>query len=144
MTEPRRFHTIVVAMDFSPHALRALDLARQLASAAGPAHVILAHGYHFPIEIEALSGVRDNLMSELAGEAAKQLEQLLTELQDAGISSEYYAVQGRPDVGSVNRITGPGKNQGLGQNGYVGVAVLVGQIRKPGGGISGRFQLRPG
>ena len=49
---PLRVRKIVVAMDFSPAARRALELAQSLAKSAGPAHVILVHAYYVPVELE--------------------------------------------------------------------------------------------
>ncbi len=97
MIAPATLRTLVVPMDFSAHARRALDLARGLAERAGPSHLILATAYFIPIELEAL-GVPDEprVLRELETRAARDLEQLLTGLQDAGVSSEFVTQRGAP------------------------------------------------
>lgn len=98
MTDPYRVRTIVVAMDFSPASLRALELARDLAEAAGPAHIILVHGYFVPPDIEAFAGAGiSDFLADLSERATRDLEAALKGLQDAGISSEYMALHGSPD-----------------------------------------------
>ncbi len=98
MTEALRFRTIVVPMDFSKEARAALELARELATSAGPAHLILLHAYFLPVEMEALA-TQQNLpiLELLSSEASKELEQILKSLQDAGISSEFLVSRGYPE-----------------------------------------------
>jgi nucleotide-binding universal stress UspA family protein len=94
---PTQLRTIVVPMDFSAHARHALAAARGLAERAGPAHLILVTAYFIPVELEAL-GVPDEsrVLRELETRAARDLEQLLVGLQDAGVSSEYLTQRGAP------------------------------------------------
>jgi nucleotide-binding universal stress UspA family protein len=94
---PATLRTIVVPMDFSPHARRALEAARGLATRAGPAHLILVTAYGIPLELQAL-GVPDDarVLRELETHAARDLEQLLLGLQDARVSSEYVTQIGAP------------------------------------------------
>jgi nucleotide-binding universal stress UspA family protein len=98
MTDPLRFHTILVPMDFSPEAHKALELAGELAKSAGPAHLILLHAYFLPVEMEALAAEQNLPILELcSNEASKELEQILEGLQDAGISSEFIVSRGYPE-----------------------------------------------
>lgn len=93
-----RLRTILVPMDFSAASHRALDLAKQLAKAAGPAHLILVHAYYVPIELEQfLIQQGDPVIERLSESVTKDLEKMLTGLQDAGISSEYLANRGAPE-----------------------------------------------
>ncbi len=95
MTEPLRIRTILVPMDFSATAERALRTARDLALQAGPTHVILAHATYLPPEIEAMAP--NVALTQAENESARSLERQLIELQDAGISSEFTAVRARPE-----------------------------------------------
>jgi nucleotide-binding universal stress UspA family protein len=90
---------IVVAMDFSPPAHRALELAQLLAKSAGPAHVILVHAYYIPVELEQYLIQRGKAIPDvLSPEATKDLEAILTQLQGAGFSCEYVAATGAPET----------------------------------------------
>lgn len=90
---------IVVAMDFSPAAHRALELAQLLAKSAGPAHVILVHAYYIPVELEQYLIQRGKAIPDvLSPEATKDLEAILTKLQAAGFSCEYVAATGAPET----------------------------------------------
>ncbi|MEE8314489.1 MAG: universal stress protein [Myxococcota bacterium] len=95
MTEALRFRTILVPMDFSDLARRALQVARDMGTRAGPAHLILAHAVFFPAEVEAFAPAP--LIAQAESQSAKELERLLIELQDAGISSEYFSQRGKPE-----------------------------------------------
>jgi nucleotide-binding universal stress UspA family protein len=93
-----RLRTIVVPMDFSPASQRALELAKDLAKNAGPAHLILVHAYYVPIELEQFLIQQGNpVLDRLSETVTKDLEKILTGLQDAGISSEYVANRGAPE-----------------------------------------------
>lgn len=90
---------IVVPMDFSPAAQRALELAKSLAKSAGPAHLILVHAYYVPVELEQyLLTHGDPFFERLSKGVTKDLEAILVSLQDAGISSEYVARPGVPET----------------------------------------------
>jgi nucleotide-binding universal stress UspA family protein len=93
-----RLRTILVPMDFSPASHRALEIAKELAKSAGPAHLILVHAYYVPIELEQfLIQQGDPVLERLSESVTKDLEKILTGLQDAGISSEYLASRGAPE-----------------------------------------------
>ena len=95
---PLRLRTILVPMDFSPASHRALELAKELAKSAGPAHLILVHAYYVPIELEQfLIQQGDPVLERLSESVTKDLEKILKGLQDAGISSEYLANRGAPE-----------------------------------------------
>jgi len=90
--------TILVPMDFSPAAHEALELAKALAKSAGPSHLILVHAYYVPIELEQyLIQKGDPVLERLSESVTKDLEKILTDLQNAGISSEYIAQNGAPE-----------------------------------------------
>jgi nucleotide-binding universal stress UspA family protein len=91
--------TIVVPMDFSPSAQRALEVAKSLAKLAGPSHLVLVHAYYVPVELEQyLVTHGDPFYERLSKGVTKDLEAILTSLQDAGISSEYVARPGVPET----------------------------------------------
>ena len=97
-----RPRVMVVATDFSDAAQRALAVARDLAGAMGSAHIVLVHGYYVPAELEQLlvsesGGGSGGVLDRLSKEAARELEQILVSLQDAGISAEYVAQHGPPE-----------------------------------------------
>ncbi|MFI5315318.1 MAG: universal stress protein [Myxococcota bacterium] len=93
-----KLRTIVVPMDFSAAAHRALELAKSFAKAAGPSHLILVHGYYIPVEIEQyLVEKGDTAFDRLSESVTKELEKMLTSLQEAKISSEYIARRGAPE-----------------------------------------------
>jgi nucleotide-binding universal stress UspA family protein len=95
---PLRVRKIVVAMDFSPAARRALELAQSLAKSAGPAHVILVHAYYIPVELEQyLITHGKSIPDVLSPEATRDLETILTKLQKDGLSAEYVAAAGAPE-----------------------------------------------
>jgi universal stress protein A len=96
--EPRRFGTILVPTDFSPAAHAAIELSRELAKKVGPAHLILAHAYFVPVEMEALAAERNEpILERLSHGASKELERILIGLQDEGISSEFLVIRGYPE-----------------------------------------------
>jgi nucleotide-binding universal stress UspA family protein len=91
--------TIVVPMDFSPASQRALELAKSLAKTSGPTHLILVHAFYVPVELEQyLITHGDPFYERLSKGVTKDLEAILTSLQDAGISSEYVARPGVPET----------------------------------------------
>jgi nucleotide-binding universal stress UspA family protein len=90
---------ILVAMDFSPASQRALEFAQLIAKSAGPAHVILVHAYYVPVELqEYLIQRGQSIPDVLSPRATKELEAILTKLQDAGFSCEYVAAAGAPET----------------------------------------------
>ena len=59
---------------------------------------ILVHAYYVPIELEQfLIQQGDPVLERLSESVTKDLEKILTGLQDAGISSEYLASRGAPE-----------------------------------------------
>ncbi len=98
MIDAVRFQTIVVPLDFSPESRRALEVARALAKGAGPAHLILLHAYFLPVDIEALAAQQNlDLLGLLSSQATEELEGILEDLQDAGISCEFLVSRGYPE-----------------------------------------------
>jgi nucleotide-binding universal stress UspA family protein len=94
-----RLRKILVAMDFSAAAHRALELAQLLAKSAGSAHVILVHAYYVPVELEQYLVARGKAIPDvLSPEATKDLETILTKLQAEGFSCEYVTAAGAPET----------------------------------------------
>lgn len=89
------FSNILVAVDFSPTSRRAVELARDLVKAAGPAHLILAHAHFVPLEIEALAvrGV-ERVFADIEKQAKAQLDEIVAELTADGVSAEAVALEG--------------------------------------------------
>ncbi len=131
MIEPARLQRILVPMDFSPHARRALDAAKALGQRCGPAHLILMTAYFVPLELEAL-GVPDDprVLHELEQKASRDLETLLVELSDAGISSEYVTQKGAPAQAIVELARAKGVDLiALGTHGRTGFShALLGSV----------------
>jgi nucleotide-binding universal stress UspA family protein len=87
---------IAVAMDFSPEARRALAGARALAQLWGPVHLALVHARYVPPDLAAVIAEHGDAMLRADEQAARDLEALLFELQDAGLSAEYVSENGHP------------------------------------------------
>jgi nucleotide-binding universal stress UspA family protein len=93
-----RLRTILVPMDFSDSAHRALELAKELAKSIGPSHLILVHAYYVPIELEQyLIQKGDPVLERLSASVTKDLEKMLAGLKEAGISAEYITGNGAPE-----------------------------------------------
>ncbi len=96
--------TIVVPIDFSGTSSHALELARDLARAAGPAHIVLVHACEVPIELAMYAPDHSApFVEKLSEDASKRLASTLADLQDAGISAEYLLLRGSPDA-VINRL----------------------------------------
>ena len=93
-----RVTRVLVPVDFSASSHAAVDLAARLATATGPAHLILVHAYSLPADIEGLLlDDQEPLLDRLSKAATEELEALLLGLQDRGISSEFLVVRGYPE-----------------------------------------------
>jgi nucleotide-binding universal stress UspA family protein len=90
---PRR---IAVAMDFSDASRRALVCARDLARLHGPCHLVLVHARYVPPDLAAVIAEHGPALLAADERAARELETLLCELQDAGLSAEYVCENGHP------------------------------------------------
>ena len=98
MTEPLRFHRILVATDFSETADRALAVATELARASGSAELLLVHANFMPREIEALAVYGpEKVFAKLEVAARAQLDERLARLAAAGIAGRQIHEDGRPD-----------------------------------------------
>ena len=98
MIESARFPTILVPVDFSRASRAAVSLAAELGRATGPVHVVLVHVCFVPTEIEALvAGKCEPVLEHLTKEASPDLEQILYELQDSGLSAEFLVLRGSPE-----------------------------------------------
>ncbi len=93
-----QLRNILVAMDFSSSAKKALELAQDLATRAGPAHMILLHAYFIPVELEQFLVERgEPALEKLSKSVTQELEAALARLKQAGISAEYVASRGAPE-----------------------------------------------
>jgi len=91
------FGTIVVPMDFSKAAIRALEVAAGFCEQGVARQLALVHGNYVPVElVEFAQGEGGDLTSRISERAAESLSKLLSGLQDRGIASEYFALQGAP------------------------------------------------
>jgi nucleotide-binding universal stress UspA family protein len=90
---PRR---IAVAMDFSEPARRALAAARALGGLYGPLHLVLVHAHYVPPDLAALVAEQGARLPGPDERVARELEALLVELQEAGLSAEYTTEVGHP------------------------------------------------
>jgi nucleotide-binding universal stress UspA family protein len=123
--------TIVVPIDFSECSRRALDLARLLSKEAGPAHLILIHAYFVPVELEALAEeAHEPILDIVSQRATEDLERILVELQDEGISAEFAAHRGSPERTIVDVAARKGADLiVMGTHGRTGLAhVLLGSV----------------
>ena len=103
----RAYRRILVPIDFSESSRHALSYALDFASKLGPARLLLVHAYYVPPEIEAFAPDRvPGYLGQLSEQAAKDPEKLLTELQDAQVTTEYLAEPGAPDLPGL--LSGPG------------------------------------
>ena len=94
-----QLRTILVPMDFSPPALRALELAQDLAGRGGPARIVLVHAYYIPAELERhLIPGDDSFLERLSTSVTKELERLVARVKESGIQAEYLAARGTPEA----------------------------------------------
>jgi nucleotide-binding universal stress UspA family protein len=92
-----RMRTVVVAMDFSATARRALEAARDLVRVFGPVHLVLVHAQYVPPDVAAILAETAAGIPPLENPRdADALQKQLLELQDAGVSSEYVSEVGHP------------------------------------------------
>jgi nucleotide-binding universal stress UspA family protein len=87
---------IAVAMDFSDASRRALACARVLGRLDGPAHLVLVHARYVPPDLAAVIAEQGAALLAADERAARDLEVLLCELQDAGHTAEYVSENGHP------------------------------------------------
>ena len=88
---------IVVGMDFSSTAERALAFACEFAQQVGAKHIAVVHAYYVPPEIAAYVPDRVPAYTDaLSEQAHEQLKGCQKTLDAAGISSEVLAVRGSP------------------------------------------------
>jgi nucleotide-binding universal stress UspA family protein len=95
--EPAAYGTILVPIDFSKTSERAFDVARSLATSAGPARLVLVHACFVPVEVEALIGSAAAQRVEVEREARESLDQLRERTERGGIACEVAIVWGRPE-----------------------------------------------
>jgi nucleotide-binding universal stress UspA family protein len=98
VTEPARLRTILVPIDFSEDSSAALGLARSIAKAVGPAHLILVHSHFVPLDFGMLAReTHASFVKMISQVAADELEKRLFQLQDEGISAEFVNCAKRPE-----------------------------------------------
>jgi len=91
-----RLGRIAVAMDFSEPARRALASARELGRLYGPCHIILVYAHYVPADLAAILAEQGASIPAPDERVSRELETLLIELQDAGMSAEYVSEIGHP------------------------------------------------
>jgi nucleotide-binding universal stress UspA family protein len=92
---PARLRTVLVAMDFSPHAHAALAIAKRLARDAGPARVLLFTACSLPVDIEGLDipeGTK--VLDFLEKRATEELGRIAAGLASEGIEAEAIVQRG--------------------------------------------------
>jgi nucleotide-binding universal stress UspA family protein len=95
---PLKLRTIVVGMDFSAAAKRALEVITEIVKKAGPAHLVLVHAEYIPIELEQyLARDGESALLRMSEGVKKDLEKVLVGLQDQGVSAEFLSVRGTPE-----------------------------------------------
>jgi nucleotide-binding universal stress UspA family protein len=91
--------TILVPTDLSPGSQRAIHFARDFARQLGEPHLVLVHAYHVPVEIEAYAVQHAKpLLEALSDATSTELDALIGHLQESGVSCEYIARSGRPEI----------------------------------------------
>ena len=126
-----QFATVVVPMDFSPAATRALEVAGELCEQGVCGRILLVHGNYIPVELAdfAASGGAE-LTTRISNRAAELLSEQLTGLSDRGISAEYFALQGAPSDVILETVREHGADLVvMGTHGHSGLAhVLLGSV----------------
>ncbi len=95
MIAPAQLRTIVVGIDFSPHAHAALDAARRFARDAGPARLLLLTACSLPVDIEGLE-IPDGtpVLDFLEKRATEELGRLAAVLRADGLDAEVIVQRG--------------------------------------------------
>ncbi len=93
------FKTIVIAVDFSEHAHKALDMGADLAKQFGAA-VHLVHAFELPMPILTPYEVAlpDNFMGDARNAGRRELDTLEKKLKDAGLDVTSHLRDGPPDM----------------------------------------------
>ena len=127
MSQESLFGTVVVPMDFSKAAMNALELAAGLCEQRVARQLALVHGNYIPVELlEFAQGEGGDLTSRISERAAEALSKLLADLQDRGIASEYFALQGTPCDVILETVRECGADLiVMGTHGYSGLAHLA-------------------
>ena len=90
-----RFRTVLVPVDFSDHAGRALDLAVEMVRGAG-GRIHLLHAYEIPLGTIPPYGVAvpESLLAQVRDAAARRLEKAAQKVAAAGLPCETHVVHG--------------------------------------------------
>jgi nucleotide-binding universal stress UspA family protein len=144
-------HTILVPTDFSDGSRRAVDLACALAKGVEAAHLVLIHAYSLPQEVKTLTEVdHEPLLKTISERATEDLERVLVQLKDQGISAELTVQHGSPEAVVMDVATereadlivmGTHGRTGLGDHGQGQVGERA-ESRREGGGASIRSKLQ--
>lgn len=103
---PGGFRRVLVATDFTPLSLRALD--RAIALSSPQARIEVIHCFHLPVPIgggATMWAIHSDLAGEVAGDLLKQGEKLLASRRTSGGSALHFAAVNQPAiVGIVHRL----------------------------------------
>jgi nucleotide-binding universal stress UspA family protein len=124
---------IVLAVDFSPHSDRAVEMAEGLAARLS-ASVDLVHVLYVPLDYDPFPGVlpasRVELERMMTAQASERLEKIRDRLAQRGIRVEAHLDRGHPDAAIVGLARRVGSHLiVMGTRGRTGVAhVLLGSV----------------
>jgi nucleotide-binding universal stress UspA family protein len=92
------FRKILVPTDFALESHAALELAKDLAAAAGDAEVIVGHAYCVPAEIEALVGAKgEPRVHEFTQKLLGDMERLIEPIAKEGVTASFRLRAGNPE-----------------------------------------------
>lgn len=122
-----RLSRIVIPMDLSPASRHALDLARELAATVGPSELSLVYAFEMPPAFASIAARgADEVIAEVTRVARRELDQLVAEISDEGLSVSHRLTQGSPDQVIVDAARREGADLiVMGTHGRTGLAQLV-------------------
>ncbi|HTO56120.1 MAG TPA: universal stress protein [Myxococcota bacterium] len=90
-------NTILVPVDFSDPSDAALALAKSIVRRLGRGHLILAHAYYIPAELQQYVMRNDGFVQRISMGVSRELDKLVAALRAEGISAESATVEGTPE-----------------------------------------------
>jgi nucleotide-binding universal stress UspA family protein len=124
---------IALAVDFSPHSDRAVEMAEALAARLS-ASIDLVHVLYVPLDYDPFPGVlpasRDELERVMTAQASERLEKIRERLAQRGIRVQVHLDRGHPDAAIVGLARRAGSQLiVMGTRGRTGLAhVLLGSV----------------
>jgi nucleotide-binding universal stress UspA family protein len=103
------FHRILVATDFSPGSVKALDSALEVAAAGAEIGVVHYYGLVWPLVYSGVAlapapAPSESLKAELDAAARKRGEDLIAPRRRPGVKLTFHALSGTPLPGIVHRV----------------------------------------